>query len=434
MRRRIVLATLAITALAVALFGVPLAVAASRLYRSQEVSRLQGEAIGAGSALAASALEAGTPVALRSTSAGFQLGVYNATGRLVAGEGPARGGPEVRTALDGRVSDVRQGRWLVAVVPVHDEDVVVGAVRTARPWDLVADRTHTAWLAMFGLGLLALGVAGGLTWRLAGRLSMPIDHLAQGAVRLGEGDFGMRLEPSGIPELDKAVVALNRTAGRLGDLMSRERAFSADASHQLATPLTSLRLGLESALLDDGADTRSALVEAVGEVERLERTVTTLLSLARDSPTTNATCDVPAAAVEAASRYRDALSRAGRPLRIDMEAALPLVRCSHDVLREILDVLLDNSVRHGAGEVAIRARRAGPGVVVEVEDHGPGVTDPTMVFERRAPGASGHGIGLALARSLAEAHGARLELTRHRPGPVFAVALPGAVIQDGLPT
>lgn len=428
MRRRIVTATVAITALAVALLGVPLAIAAGRLYRSQEVGRLQGEAIGTGSALAAAALESGAPVALRSPAEGFQLGVYDAGGRLVAGQGPVRGGAEVQTALVGRVSDLRDGGWLVAAVPVHDEDVVVGAVRAARPWDLVADRAHTAWLAMLGLGAAALVVAGGLTWRQANRLTAPIDDLAKGAVRLGDGDFAVHLELSGIPELDRAAAALNRTAGRLDDAMSRERAFSADASHQLATPLICLRLGLESALLDDGADGRTALADAVEEVGRLERTVATLLSLARDSPTATATCDVPAAADEAASRYRDVLSRAGRPLRVDLAPALPPVRCPHDVLREILDVLLDNSVRHGGGEVALRARRAGNGVIVEVEDHGTGVTDPGALFERRAPGASGHGIGLALARSLAEAHVARLELTRPSPGSVFAVALPGAAI------
>jgi signal transduction histidine kinase len=430
-KRRIVTTTVAITALAMALLGVPLAIAASRLYRSQEVARLQGEAIGTGSAVAAAALESGGPVSLRSTSGGFQLGVYNAAGQLVAGEGPAQGGTDVRTALGGRVSDVRSGRWLVAAVPVHDEDLVVGAVRAATPWDLVADRTHTAWLVMLGLGAVALAVAGGLTWRQASRLAAPIDDLAKGAVRIGEGDFGVRLAPTGIPELDKAAAALNRTAGRLADLMSRERAFSSDASHQLATPLTSLRLGMESALLDDGSDTRGALVDAVEEVERLQRTVATLLALARDSPMANASCDVSAAAAEAASRYRDALSQAGRPLRVDLETALPAVRCSHDVLREILDVLLDNSVRHGGGDVALLARRAGNGVIVEVEDQGAGVADPAALFRRRAPGASGHGIGLALARSLAEAHGGRLEVTRSRPGPVFAIAFPGGAIEAG---
>lgn len=426
MRRRIVAATVGVTALAVAVLGIPLGFAAGRVYRTQEVSRLQAEAIGAGSALAATALESGGPVALGAPSEGVQLAVYDMAGRRVAGQGPPLGEPAVQAALGGRVGNIRAGRWLIAAVPVHDEEAVVGAVRAARSWDLVADRTHAAWLAMAALALVALAVAGGVAWRQAGRLASPLDGLAAGAVRLGHGDFGVRLEPSGIPELDRAAAALNRTAERLADLMSRERAFSADASHQLATPLTSLRLGLESALLAEGVDTRAAVTDAVEEVERLERTVATLLSLARDAPVDNASCDVPAAAAEAAARYRDTLSRAGRPLRVDLEPALPAVRCSHDVLREILDVLLDNSVRHGDGEVALRARRAGGGVVVEVEDHGPGVSQPQTVFERRAPGASGNGIGLALARSLAEAHGARLELTRPRPRPVFTVALPPA--------
>ena len=90
-------------------------------------------------------------------------------------------------------------------------------------------------------------------------------------------------------------------------------------------------------------------------------------------------------------------------------------------------MLIENSRVHGAGVVTVAARRAGPGVVVVVSDEGPGIDgDAAAIFRRRSPTASGHGIGLALARSLAEAHGARLELTRARPAAVFTVALPGA--------
>jgi signal transduction histidine kinase len=127
-----------------------------------------------------------------------------------------------------------------------------------------------------------------------------------------------------------------------------------------------------------------------------------------------------------ADRFRGALAAAGRPLRVDVEPGLGPVRCSAEVLQEILAVLVDNASRHGAGTVAIAVRGAGSGVVVEVTDEGPGVADPSQLFERRAPDAAGHGIGLALARSLAEAHGGRLQLTRSAPHPRFTVALPGA--------
>src|SRR5207302_3335692 len=166
----------------------------------------------------------------------------------------------------------------------------------------------------------------------------------------------------------------NRTAGRLGDLIARERAFTADVSHQLNTPLTSLRLGLEGALLTPGTDTSAALEQAVAEVDRLQNTVVTLLAVARDAdPIARAPCDVAAVCTAEADRHRGPLAALGRPLRVDLDTDLPAARCPADVLAEILAVLLDNARVHGAGTVTVAARQAGTGVVVDVRDEGAGI-------------------------------------------------------------
>jgi signal transduction histidine kinase len=420
-----------VTAAAVAVFGVPLAIAAGRLYRGREVTRLQREATRAAGALPVTGLHGDDPVDLPPASRPVRLAVYDETGRRVAGDGPLTGGREVAAALADRATEVRDGAWLAVAVPMHDEEVVVGAARAALPWSVVAHETQESWLVMGLLGLVAVGLAAGLGWWLSTRLAAPVDGLSGLAVRLGDGDFSARLGPSGVPELDGAADALNRTAERLGHMVERERAFTADVSHQLNTPLTSLRLGLESALLDGGGDDparRDALGDALGEVDRLQATVATLLAVARDAPLAGgASCDVAAVCAEVVDRCRGALASAGRPLRADVAAGMPRARCPADVLREVLAVLVDNAARHGAGAVTVSARPAGSGVVVEVSDEGPGMAgDPAAVFERRSPEAAGHGIGLALARSLVEAHEGRLELTRASPRPVFTVALPGA--------
>jgi signal transduction histidine kinase len=414
----------AVTAAAVALFAVPLALAAGRLFRSREVSRLEREATRAAGTLPAAGLHGADVIKLPPATPRLVLAVYDSRGHRVAGTGPAAGGTEVRAALRGRVTDDHDGRWLAAAVPIHDEEAVVGAARAAVPWNVVAGRAHASWAAMAGLGALAVALAGGLAWWQAVRLTGPLEGLVGFAVRLGQGDFGARMDGGGVPEIDQAGEALNRTARRLGDLVARERAFTADVSHQLNTPLTSLRLGLESALLTPNTDPGDALETAVAEVERLERTVATLLALARDAPDREESCDAATVCRAVADRSRGALAAAGRPLRVDAPRSLP-VRCPAEALSEILQVLLDNALAHGRGEVAIRARAAGTGVVVQVEDDGDGVADPGAAFERRSRSSSGHGIGLALARTIAVAHGARLELTRARPRPVFAVALAG---------
>jgi len=428
MKRTLRTSMVLVTVVAVFVFGLPLAFAAAHLYRGREVSRLERDATRAAGALPASGLRGDDPIELPKPSPGVRLALYDTAGRLVTGSGPDRGSTEVTAALSGRVTDDHDGAWLAVAVPLQDEEEVVGAARAAISWNVVANDAHTSWLVMAAFGAGAIVLAGAVASWQASRLVAPVEEVAHLAVRLGDGDFAARLAPSGVAELDRAADALNRTAGRLGELVTRERAFTADVSHQLITPLTSLRLGLESALLTPGADTTAAIEQAVTEVERLQLTVTTLLAVARDAqPAGDAVCDVAKLCTEMADRWRGSLAAVGRPLRSDLDSDLPLVRCPADVLREILAVLLDNAEVHGTGAVTLVARRAGTGVVIDVGDEGDGVRgDTAEIFRRRSPDAAGHGIGLSLARSLAEAHGARLELTRSTTRPVFSVALPGS--------
>jgi len=423
----------AVTILAVVVFGIPLGLAAARLYRGREVSRLEREATRAVGSVPASGLRGPDPIELPEPPSGVQLGLYDAGGHRVAGDGPPTAATEVASALRGRVTDDHDGAWLAVAVPLHDEEQVVGAARAAIPWAGVTHDTYISWSVMAAFGAAAVLLAGAVAWWQSARLVAPVEGVASLAVSLGHGDFGARFQPSGVPELDLAGEALNRTAGRLGDLISRERAFTADVSHQLNTPLTSLRLGLESALVTPGADTTVSIEQAVAEVERLQSTVTTLLAVARDAQRAgDGGCDVASVCADVADRWRGSLATEGRPLRADVDPDLPPAGCPPEVLSEILAVLIDNARVHGAGAVTLVARRAGTGVVVDVGDEGDGIGgDVAEVFRRHSREATGHGIGLALARSLAEAHSARLAVTRVAPRPIFSVALPGVSTKGG---
>jgi signal transduction histidine kinase len=259
-----------------------------------------------------------------------------------------------------------------------------------------------------------------VTWllarRQARRLALPIEHLAKAASRLGEGDFSVRTRPSGIPEIDSAAACLDATAERLGDLITRERAFSAEASHQLRTPLTGLKLRLEAALDDPSAD----LSQVITEVDRLEDTIADLLSLARGTPRRSQPMDLRTLMTEIEQSWHGELAAQARPLRIKIGPELPSCLASTAAVRQILAVLVDNAVRHGVGTVTVEVREANDALAVEVIDDGD--LTGVDVFSGRSTRA-GHGIGLPMARRLAEAEGGRLSLTAVKPT-TFRLLLP----------
>jgi len=424
MKHRVLVAMVAVTVLAVAAFGVPLAAAVQRLYRNQALLRLEEEAEQAATQVPGSFATSGDPPELPAPRPGTQLALYGADGRRVLGTGPDRGDGPVRGALGGRVTrGAARGRLLVAV-PVASEERVVAAVRATAGEDGVTDRVQAAWLTMAALAVAAVAAAAVVAGWQARRLSHPVDALAQAAGRLGEGDFTSRTSRSGMAEVDAVADTLDATAERLGRLLARERALTADASHQLRTPLAGLRLRLEAAQVTPGADRDKAIVDALREVGRLEATVEELLLLARDPGPTREPLDVPRLLAEVEREWHERLAVAGRPLRVDVEPALPPVRASAPAVRQVLNVLIANAAEHGRGTVRLSARAAPGGLAVEVRDDGPGISgDPERLFDRRVGTAPGHGIGLALARSLAEAEGGRLLLTRARPA-VFTMLLP----------
>jgi signal transduction histidine kinase len=311
-------------------------------------------------------------------------------------------------------------------VPLLAHEQVSGAVRATRSAAAVTRHAHHAWLQLAGLAgaILLLALTAAVT--LGRRLAVPLERLAAAARRLGDGDFATRAPHAGVAELDAVGDALDATARRLDDLVSREREFTADASHQLRTPLAALRIELEA--MELRGDSSAELAAALGQVERLQGTIDTLLAVARDTPREAAPSTVLTTTLEELEQaWRERLALQARPLRIATAAAPAIARSSPTVVREILEVLLANACVHGAGAVTVAVRESGDWIAVDVTDEGPGVTDPEEAFARRSGSGEGHGIGLALARSLAHAEGGRLAVSASGAGATFTLTLPRAV-------
>jgi Signal transduction histidine kinase len=426
MRRGITRVALITAVLAVLVFGVPLAYVMNRLLLGNEQAELERLALRAAVSIPAGVVAGGDPVELPRTEASMRLGVYDDSGRRIAGTGPARVGAEGRQALRGIVSDQGTHSDLIVAVPVSQDQRVVAIVRASSPRAAVAAQSRDVWAAMVGLALLAFAAAAGLAMVQARRLARPIERLEAVAEQLGGGNFSVRAEPSGIEEIDRAASALNKTAERLGDVVSRERAFASHASHQLRTPLTGLRLTLDTALNTPGADMSQAARSAIQTADELSRTVDDVLSLTRAGIEPTRPLDLTELLVDAERRWHGLLAAEGRPLRLELHEP-PLARASEAAVRQIVDVLIDNAYRHGRGAVIITAREANEAAAVDVADHGSTTGVDLLPDGGAAPAwSTGRRLGLSLARRLAEAEDGRLLHARTEDRTRLTLLLPSA--------
>ena len=205
----------------------------------------------------------------------------------------------------------------------------------------------------------------------------------------------------------------------------RWRAFGAQASHQLRTPLTGMRLSIESSLAiessrgKESVESRAELRDILEQVERLESTVEDFLALAPRRRTAPVALDVTKIVEDLDGAWRSVVESAGRRLVTRVESPLPLMRCSDAAARQVLGVLIENALKHGTGAISVVARKVSGGVALEVSDEGTGIQPGGP--RRRSDGT---GMGLDLARALAEAEGGRLLLRRRAPSPTVAFLVP----------
>jgi signal transduction histidine kinase len=421
-RRRIVTLTVVAAMLAIGLFGLPFAVGAAKYFRDDERAELERAADSAALSVSDDLAAGVRAPALPPSPRDMTVTLYSPDGRKLAGSGSATADSVVLGAQSTDLTSGDVGNDLVVAVPIVNGSTLTGIVRASTP--------HTELfrqIALTGLGMLGLAAAAvGATWlvarRMAGRLARPLEELSTAAERLGDGDFTVRARRTGIAEIDQVAETLDATAKRIGETLERERAFSAEASHQLRTPLTGLRLQLEAALDSPGQDPSEAIASGIASADRLERTIDDLLTLARRSRTPKSVLDVDGLLDELRHGWGTLLASTGRKLLISADDA-PAPRASAAAVRQILGVLLDNAVAHGRGTVTVAARDAGGVFAVDVSDDGPGIDGDLGIFARDTRSGNGHGIGLALARSLAEAEGGRLRLTTPAP-PTFTLLLP----------
>ena len=426
MRRRILVAILSVTTIAVVLFGIPLALIVERFVDEGATLRVERQAVLASRQVPGDFATSQDPVELPSNSDGIVFALYDNAGRLVSGSGPATADATTTQALHNHVTDNEAAGTRIVAVPVAADENVVGAIRAEQSTanSDARSRRIVALLGLLALAVVAIGAAIG--YIVAGRLARPVRRLRDAAVQLGDGDFTIDVRPNGVPELDQAGRAMMATARRLDDLVTRERSFSADASHQLRTPIAGLRAALETELQFPRPDHSDVLHEALEDVARLESTITELLAIARTPNSIQGSISLAEMLTAVNATWRGPLAAVGRPLAITDASDCPPLRGNNTMLRHALDVLLDNALNHGAGEVRIDVDIAADSVTISVTDEGQGFTDVSSSPSTDQPAVNSvdvHGLGLPLARRLVEAMPGRLTIAHSGNNPRVDIVL-----------
>lgn len=438
--------------LAIVALGVPLAINLSARVRAEVRTQAQAQA----DLIAATAADLLGPGQRRelttlartaATSLRGRVVVVNAAGGvLVDSAGPAQVGasyesrPEIEAALSGRQIQVQRtsrtlGQAILATaVPIIRNRHPVGAVRVTQSIAAVnsAVRRAELGLVLIGLIVLALGLAAGAI--IAAQVGRPITRLERVAQRVARGQLGARAEIEGSREQRSLALSFNEMTERITRLLGAQRGFVADASHQLRTPLTGLRLRLEEARAN-GVSPAAAeeLDAAVGEVDRLAHTVDELLVLsgAGERQTGGTALDLEDAARSTVRRWQPAAKAQGIELTYRRASAPATAWASWRDVERALDCLIENAINYSPSGCAVELVTSSGRI--EVRDGGPGLDDDEhdRVFERFHRGRSGRsgppgsGLGLSIARELARAWRGEVTIEdREGGGSVAALSLP----------
>jgi signal transduction histidine kinase len=354
---------------------------------------------------------------------------------------PAGDQPTTRTVSELPVGEGHP--FLVAAVRVTTPQGV-RTVYSAASLGLVDATMQTAVVALaIGLPML-LALVTITTWLLVGRALRPVEHIRAEVAEISTRDLDRRVsEPASTDEIGRLAHTMNDMLDRLQDGAERQRRFTADASHELRSPLASLRSQLEVARAHpERADWMLTSDDSLAEIERMERLVRDLLALARADA---GGLKIGTDRVDIADLARTEADRMRLGGRVTVDASGVTdgeVLGSADWLGGVVRNLLDNAQRHAASTVTVEVTTRGSIVELAVANDGPSIPSQAhnRVFERfarlddsRDRDAGGAGLGLSIARDVLAAHGGTIEVADTVDGARFVARLPAAPTRDELP-
>lgn len=359
-------------------------------------------------------------------------------------ERATRGESHFETVMIDKLAPVR-----VLTVPVIDSGRLVNLVRVGMSLENMYKTRHRFLLIMAAVFPLGLILAGGGGWLLARRALRPVDRMTQTAKKISGEHLSRRLQESGNnDELDRLALTLNDMLDRLHGAIDQMRRFSADASHELQTPLTILKGEMEVALLKTRSpvEYQQVLASGLEEIDRINHLVEGLLLLARaDSGMLRLDLQL----IDLHELLENTLLQLtplanNRSLRFTFKPCGPVsVRGDGEHLRRVFLNLLTNAIKHSPhGEVIeIRLWQEEKRAVIQIADSGIGIpeNEQELIFNRfhrlsesrSAAAKEGVGLGLSIALSIVEAHGGTIHVESNRGlGTTFSVHLPAILLES----
>ncbi|MFF3951760.1 sensor histidine kinase [Streptomyces sp. NPDC001890] len=434
MRWALVKVCLAVTAMVVVAFAVPLGLVVKEMARDRAFSDAERQAATIGPTLSITTDRTPLEKAVLTTEPGGagRMAVHipaadEAAGRpLEIGTGHATGEDLETVRKSGRASTTGVPGGFVLLQPTAIGSADIAVVEVFVPEDAVSHGVATAWLVLAGVGAALIVGSVAVADRLGVRMVEPAQRLAGAAHDLGEGRLGTRVPEEGPTELRSAAAAFNSMADQVVQLLANERELAADLSHRLRTPLTVLRLNAASLGEGPAAEqTRAAVLQ-------LEHEVDTIIRTAREQrPQTQGLGGAAGAGCDLCEVIRDRMAfwsalaeDEGREVRlagVDRVVRVPVARPE---LVAALDALLGNVFRHTpeGTAFAVDVHHSGEAVIVLVSDAGGGIADPAAALARGGSGRGGAegaqgavgstGLGLDIVRRVAESTGGDVRIGR----------------------
>ncbi|WP_069738579.1 MULTISPECIES: HAMP domain-containing sensor histidine kinase [unclassified Streptomyces] len=433
MRWALVKVCLAVTAMVVIAFAVPLGLVIREMASDRAFSDAERQAGTIAPTLSITTDREELTRAVLSTEPGDRghLAVHvpapgkaaDGTGGEALDIGTRRATPKdvetVRKAGRASITEVAGGFALLQPTALSTGEIAV--VEVFVPEGEVSHGVATAWLMLAGVGVALIVGSVAVADRLGVRMVQPAQRLAGAAQDLGEGRLGTRVPEEGPTELRSAAVAFNSMADQVVQLLANERELAADLSHRLRTPLTVLRLNAAS--LGEGP----AAEQTRAAVQQLEHEVDTIIRTAREQrPQTQggqaeAGCDASEVIRERMGFWSALAEDEGREVRLAGVGRTVRIPVARTELAAALDALLGNVFRHTpeGTAFAVDVHHSGDAVIVLVSDAGPGIDDPKAALARGTSGRTGAsgsvgstGLGLDIVRRVAESTGGDLRIGR----------------------